>query len=202
MTDAEIIAEAHPHSIMGRKLHDLLGAARTCEDVPGDVAELGVYKGGSGLLLARAFPRKAVRLFDTFNGIPEDDECPGGHKKDDFSDTSFVAVERLFVERSIYNAYLMPGRFWHIMPSLDSHCFAFVHLDADTYQSTKSGAEFFAPRLSPHGGLFFDDYTNRRTPGVKLVVDELIVSGQFDVTAGEETMFLKKRPCFNPPCSQ
>jgi len=59
-------------------------------NLPGDVAEVGVYKGGTARLLAKTFERtgKTVHLFDTFSGMPPSDANKDLHKEGDFSDTS------------------------------------------------------------------------------------------------------------------
>ena len=41
--------------------------------VPGAVAELGVYRGEFARLINRAFPRRKLYLFDTFEGFDESD---------------------------------------------------------------------------------------------------------------------------------
>ena len=63
-------------------------------NIEGDVAEAGVYKGGSARLLATAFPHKTIYLFDSFEGMLENDELPEGHHKTgDFSDVSLNFVK-------------------------------------------------------------------------------------------------------------
>ena len=55
-----------------------LSAAR----LQGDVAEVGVYRGGTARLLSRAVApaRKTVRLFDTFEGMPSTDPQRDRHR--------------------------------------------------------------------------------------------------------------------------
>ena len=54
------------------KLSAIRAACDKIADVPGDLAELGVYRGGVSRMLARRFPQLTVHLFDTFTGIPWD----------------------------------------------------------------------------------------------------------------------------------
>ncbi len=56
---------------------------------PGEVAEVGVYQGGSAKLLAKILPNKEIHLFDTFTGMPptdpEHDMIPAGIFAETFS---------------------------------------------------------------------------------------------------------------------
>ena len=47
-----------------------------------------------------------------------------------------------------------------------------MHLDADIYESTKTGLEFFYPRTVKGGMIISHDYRNRHCPGVKLAYEE------------------------------
>jgi hypothetical protein len=66
----------------------------------GEVWEAGVFKGVTALLLANAIrhygPESAkLRLFDSFEGMPEADAERDFHKKGNFSDTSLEGVRDL-----------------------------------------------------------------------------------------------------------
>src|SRR5690606_15518579 len=45
--------------------------------------------------------------------------------------------------------------------------YAFVHLDADYYQSTKDAISYFRSRMALGGIILLDDYGWPKTPGVK-----------------------------------
>jgi len=55
--------------------------AQQVTNLPGDVAEVGVYKGGTARLLAKTFERtgKTVHLFDTFSGMPPSEGKDAGN---------------------------------------------------------------------------------------------------------------------------
>lgn len=64
-------------------------------DLPGAMAELGVYQGEFAEELNRMFPKKTMYLFDTFTGFDQRDigSVDGKRAKaGDFSDTSAEAV--------------------------------------------------------------------------------------------------------------
>ena len=49
----------------------LYNAVRDTVKVPGDIAEVGVYRGGSAKLICEAKGHKKLHLFDTFEGLPD-----------------------------------------------------------------------------------------------------------------------------------
>ena len=46
-------------------------AVKRTQKVPGDIAEVGVYKGGSAKMICSAKGDKHLHLFDTFEGLPK-----------------------------------------------------------------------------------------------------------------------------------
>lgn len=141
------------------RLDNLCDAASKTADVPGDMAELGVYRGGSALVLADLQPSKRLHLFDTFSGLPFSETAahnPTGH---DLSEGRFSCPEsevRLFLGNR--NVDIHPGVFPESASGLESLKFSFVHVDCDLYLSAKAAIEWFWPRLNSRGIMFFDDY--------------------------------------------
>jgi len=128
----------------------------------GAFVEIGVYRGDSALLLS-TFDRELF-LYDTFNGIPCKDEldtCSIG----EFADTSYEAIVKLLpnatVVKGIFPESLVP------MPPV-----AFVHADADQYQSTKAILEVMPPRMVRGGFMLFDDFGNPKCEGCTKAVSE------------------------------
>jgi len=136
--------------------------ARTQRHLAGDMAELGVYKGGSAKLICEAKGRVPLHLFDTFDGLPEP-----GEKDDRFFKRGMVTGRLEAVQnylRSYENVFFYPGLFPGTRGPVQDKTFSFVHLDVDLYQGTLSGLEFFYPRLSAGGIIVSHDY---QYPGVK-----------------------------------
>lgn len=144
-----------------------LDATRRCS---GELAECGVYKGGTAKILAELAPDRPLHLFDTFCGMPETDPSKDLHKAGDFADTTLESVRGYLSQHR--NVSCVAG----VIPkSLDVVCgrrFSFVHIDLDIYSSIKSACEFFYPRLDPGGMLLFDDYGYASCPGARSAVDE------------------------------
>jgi O-methyltransferase len=174
------------------------------DGVPGDFAELGVYKGESAKIIHLMDPSRKFHLYDTFEGFKEEDlQHETGeaatYTTRNFADTSLDGVKRYLGDSDnfIYHA----GHFQEL--TVDSrqlteaglltadrrplthdrqlstvNCqlnFAFVNLDADLYAPTKAGLEYFYPCLSPGGVIIIHDY-NFKWPGIKKAVDEFVSS--------------------------
>jgi O-methyltransferase len=150
-------------------LFQLAGQARS---LPGDVVEIGVYKGGTARLLARSFgpTDKTVHLFDTFSGLPDPDPARDYHQTGEFGDASLESVRRYLADCG--NVMLYPGRFPETAGPVESGRFCLAHVDIDLYRSAVDCCEFLYPRLVPGGLMIFDDYGFRSCPGVKRAVDE------------------------------
>jgi len=120
------------------------------EKIEGDIAEVGVYKGGSAKLIREA-TSKPIHLFDTFKGLPDlcEHDDPEQFHKGDYS-ASLESVENYLKKYS--NFYFYKGSFPSTAESVKNKIFSFVHLDVDIYESTLNCLKFFYPRMSG-GGL-------------------------------------------------
>ena len=156
-------------------------------DIPGSIAELGVYQGAFAAELNRVFPERKLYLFDTFDGFDEEDLLTerklGGRNAfaaaGDFSDTSVEIV--LGKMRDPASVYICKGRFPDSLSkgaikaegettvtetNLKAERFAGVSLDTDLYEPTLAGLHFFYPRLNPGGFILLHDYRSAQYPGV------------------------------------
>jgi predicted O-methyltransferase YrrM len=144
-------------------------AAKITEKVPGDIAEVGVYKGGSAKIICSAKGNRALHLFDTFAGLPRVDDVDAVWP---FYEGKFAASydEVKAYLASEKNVHLYKGLFPDTSAPVTDKKFSFVNLDVDTYDSTKKCLEFFYPRMSPGGVIVSHDYLT--APGVRKAVDE------------------------------
>jgi rfaE bifunctional protein nucleotidyltransferase chain/domain len=138
-------------------------------NLPGDIADLGTYRGGTSLILRRLSPDKNLHLFDTWAGNPFDDEMCH-HKKGEWS-SSLDDCKLLVGEDKLTHYH--QGVFPNVLPDVFQE-FCFVYVDVDTYQSTKDAIDFFWPHIVPGGKMFFDDYGWEPCAGVKKAVDQVL----------------------------
>ena len=144
-------------------------------NIPGAIAELGVYKGDFAVELAAAFPNRNLYLFDTFSGFPDQavkKEAEKGYSragKRDFSDTSMEEVLARF--QNLEKIYCRPGIFPQTADGLEEN-FAFVNIDPDLYEPVLAGLTYFYPRMNRGGCIFIHDYNSFQFQGVKNAVDE------------------------------
>ena len=139
-----------------------------------DIAEAGVYKGGSARLMCGVRGARNLHLFDTFGdhgGMPETSAgIDPIHRKGDFGDSRLDQVKQLFSGESHIHFY--PGFFPATAASLTNLQFSLVHLDMDIYQSTLDGLIFFWPRVVTGGVIISHDYSCNGNAGVKKAFDE------------------------------
>lgn len=129
---------------------------RSCEKIPGEVAEVGVAGGGSAKLICEA-TRKPVHLFDTFEGLPElsQKDAPGQFKAGEYA----YSLETVQAYLKAYpQAQFYKGLFPATGESVQDTRFSFVHLDVDLYESTLDSLTFFYPRMLRGGAILSHDY--------------------------------------------
>lgn len=138
--------------------------------LPGEFWEAGVYQGGTALLLRKLLQgQAALRLFDTFEGMPETGEFDT-HDKGDFNDSSLEFVTSVVGEGG--NVTYHPGLVPETFAGLESSRIAFMHVDLDIHDAVAASCAFAYPRLLPGGAMVFDDYGYHTCPGARKAVDE------------------------------
>ena len=142
--------------------------------IKGAVAEAGVYKGNTAKYNNALFPDRKLYLFDTFHGFDQrdqryDDDSEIHNLKLDFSDTSVEMV----LEKMIWiqNVIIRKGWFPDSAKGVNDE-FCCVRLDMDLYQPTKSGLEFFYPRMIHGGYICVHDCRSRNFDGARKAVEE------------------------------
>lgn len=127
----------------------------------GAIVEIGVYRGGSAWHLAKL--GRPLYLYDTFEGIPQQGPLDLGNPVGKFADTSAEAVQALIpsatVVKGLFPDSLVP------MPPV-----AFVHADADQYDSIAAIIEHMPRRMVRGGIILFDDFGVDDCPGATQAV--------------------------------
>ena len=146
------------------------------ENIPGDVAELGVFRGDFAVLINAAFPDRTIHLFDTFEGFPardvelEQTQNLSRAKTGDFSETAQDIVEKRLPcrEQAVFHKGYFPETFRSCMEKT----FAFVSVDADLYAPTAAALPLFFDRLAPGGVLLIHDVNSTQFSGAGKAVRE------------------------------
>ncbi|MDY0170227.1 MAG: TylF/MycF/NovP-related O-methyltransferase [Thermoguttaceae bacterium] len=131
--------------------------ARAHRDHPGEMAEVGVYRGGSAKLICEAKGGKPLHLFDTFEGLPTATKSDGPvYRKGQYT----CSMESVAQYVAAYpNVACYKGLFPETAGPVENRRFCFVHFDVDLYESTKSCLEFFYSRMNPGGVMISHDYS-------------------------------------------
>jgi len=143
------------------------------ESLTGDIAELGVYKGSTAILLA-ALARKlgsTAYLFDTYEGFDAADLVGiDANKSKIFTDTTLESVRSVVGEQ---NVRYVKGHFPESAFDLPSDLrFCLVHIDCDLYAPIKAALQYFYPRLINGGFLVMHDYAGLYWNGAEKAIDE------------------------------
>ncbi|MDC7278808.1 TylF/MycF family methyltransferase [Butyrivibrio fibrisolvens] len=153
--------------------------AKTIYDnnVEGEVAELGVYKGDFTVIIDRLFKEKKMYLFDTFEGFAIQDveidseiENKVG-ESEKFKDTSVdIVLDRIIdKDRAIIKKGYFPETF-----DLEDEKFCFVSIDLNLESPVLDALELFYPRLSNGGYILVSDYYAPFYKGTKKAVDTFV----------------------------
>jgi len=155
--------------------------------VTGDIAECGVFRGGTlvpmAVHLKQAAPHKHLFGFDSFQGFDNSimldismDAPPEPYKRvGGWSETSGSRVLSKLHRFRADNVTLIPGYFRDSLPRCADRRFSFVHLDVGIYYSYRECLEFFYPRLSSEGIILVNDYDDPPWPGCNRAVDEFLI---------------------------
>jgi hypothetical protein len=163
-------------------------ALRATQLIPGEMAEVGVYKGGTAALMLAAEPKKRLHLFDTFEGLPGGgDYLVKGEYAGSVGEVSRTLGA--YSDRVVFHRGLFPQDTGH---EVADALFSFVHLDMDLYDGTLAAMRFFWPRLNGGGIVLCHDYP--QIGGVVRAIDEFsreTPSGVFLPLSGQQCIAIK-----------
>jgi O-methyltransferase len=139
-------------------------------DVPGDLLEAGVWRGGMtifmrGVLLSLGVTDRLVWVVDSFSGLPPPDPEAESNarwwREADMAE-SLETVRANFARYGLLDDQVrfLKGFFADSLPGAPIDKLAILRMDADLYQSTADVLQNLYPRLSSGGWLICDDYLN------------------------------------------
>ncbi len=162
-------------------------------EINGDFAECGVWKGGSCMIAAFSLMHfginnRKIFLYDTFSGMtePSDNDCIASSgeniyrrwEKSREDDGSYMWASSLEEVKSNMsstgydkdNLVYVAGDVRETLENVKPESLSLLRLDTDWYDSTKAELEHLYPLLSEKGVLIIDDYGH--FTGSRKAVDE------------------------------
>lgn len=164
-------------------------------NIPGDVVECGVWKGGSMMavadtLLSLNHQERHLYLFDTFDGMSDPSEHDlnfrgenatkllkeSSKQKEDsvwcYAQIDAVKAAMHSIGYDENKIHLVKGKVEDTLPEQSPSTIALLRLDTDWYNSTRHELIHLFPRISPGGVIIIDDYGYWQ--GARKAVDEYI----------------------------
>lgn len=182
------IAMAKPYSMVNyprlAKAYDLILESERYGDLEGAIVEPGCWNGGFARVMEdasrRAGQARQIWLFDSFVGGPKpsaiDVKITGKAGKGEPNGADQALCERAFRGVDPERLHIMKGWFSDTFPQAIPKIgkIAYLHLDADFYDSTKYCLEELYDLVVPGGLILFDDYSYYL--GCKKAVDEFLTN--------------------------
>lgn len=143
----------------------------------GDCLEVGVWRGGTGALIAHRLhdlqDDVKVYLADTFEGIVKSSDYDKDYNDGEHNDTSEQIVHTLLNDLNISNTIIIKGVFPEDSSKLiPSNNIKFCHIDVDVYQSASDIVNWLWDRLCIGGVIVYDDYGFDTCSGITKFVEE------------------------------
>lgn len=164
------------YSMIGRKRLDNIQRCVErviADEVPGDLMETGVWRGGATMLMRAVLKRhnvidRVVWCADSFEGLPVPNATDKAIAQNvDFSDREYLAVSKEQVAANFERLGLLDaqvkflkGWFKDTLPTAPIERLAILRLDGDLYESTLDALTHMYPKLSPGGFVLIDDYNS------------------------------------------
>lgn len=161
-------------------------------DIPGDIVECGVWKGGSMMLSALSLMQlkdtvRKLYLYDTFEGMTEptcfdvraSDNFRAKLKYDKFKSNGikwdYAPLEK--VKKNLFstgypaeNLIFIKGKVEETLLQIIPDKISILRLDTDWYESTYHELNYLFPKLSKNGIVIIDDYGHWK--GAKRATDQ------------------------------
>jgi hypothetical protein len=172
-TDLSVRRVPLAYTMIGRsRLDHLAGCVATVldENVPGDLIECGVWRGGAAMLIRaqlaeRGITDRRVWLADSFAGLPP--PCPETDEGLNISGTivpelavSLEQVQANFAGLGLldHQVCFLRGWFADTLPHAPIRELAVLRIDGDLYSSTMDALQALYDRVAPGGFVIVDNY--------------------------------------------
>ncbi len=160
------------------RCYELWKLVEQCARLGGDILEVGVWRGGTGCLMALKSKlmgsHSRVFLCDTFSGVVKAGEMDSTYSGGEHDNTSVDIVVKAKEALALDNVEILVGVFPdETAGRVGDAVFSLCHIDVDVYDSARDVLEWVWPRLQVGGAVVFDDYGFVETDGVTRLVNEL-----------------------------
>jgi O-methyltransferase len=159
---------------------ELWSLVKRTETLGGGILEVGVWRGGTGALMAKraqlAAANDPVYLCDTFEGVVKAGAHDTTYKGGEHADTAQHMVDGLVRRLDLKNVRILKG----IFPEETAHLvdpgarFRLCHIDVDVYESAKDVMDWIWDRMVPGGIVVYDDYGFSVCEGITKYVNEQV----------------------------
>jgi O-methyltransferase len=159
-------------SMSNTAAQELFMTVKATGKIEGEIAEVGVFRGGSAKVICEGKEDRALHLFDTFKGLPRPGifDNPDAAKEGSFN-SDMNRVKEYLAE--FPNVQIYEGLFPDTAGPVKNTKFSLVHLDVGLYKTTFDCLSFFYPRMNRGGVIISHDYIYRS--GVKKAFDEFFL---------------------------
>ena len=164
-------------------IEDCIAAIET-DDVPGDLIETGVWRGGATIfmranLLAWNDSDRTVWVADSFQGLPKPNATEYAADADDTHyqweglAVGLQQVKHNFERYGLLDdqVQFLVGWFKDTLPTAPIEQLSLIRLDGDMYESTIQAIEALYPKLSPGGFCIIDDFFSHVSQAQQAVHD-------------------------------
>jgi O-methyltransferase len=184
-----IIKECSKYSMIStERFHNNIDMVKYVEsnEIPGDIVEIGVWKGGSilSMIIMYEITKKISRnfhLYDTFDGMTDPTNIDVDIHNHPASllmkvDTNILCKSSLDEVKTNIKKYtnILPN--YHVGDIIHTTVYpekiAILRLDTDWYESTKFELDNFYDKVVPGGVVIIDDYGHWQ--GCRKAVDEFL----------------------------
>ena len=144
------------------------------DDIPGDIIETGVWRGGAcilarGVLKAHGIKNRKIWLADSFQGLPPPNvekypiDQGDNHYLNPFFRVTVEEVKNHFRRFGLLDDQVcfLEGWFKNTLPRAPIERLAVLRLDGDLYESTMDALRALYGKLSLHGYVIIDDYDGK-----------------------------------------
>lgn len=156
-------------------LYQLLKSV-VANQVPGDIAEFGSFRGHSGWLIARSLQAlgsdKRLYMFDTFDSFPQENYGVD-HFWSATHPVNYAQVKAKF--EAMPQVTLVKGDFTQTLADSPVAEFALAYIDCDSYRATRYLLQALPKNhLQPRGVLVCEDYGHPALLGNRVAVHEVL----------------------------